>query len=330
MFFSIIVPMYNCESLLKGLIENLNEQTCMDFEAIFIDDKSTDNTLKLFKELTAATDFNYKLIESTTNKGAGLSRNLGLNKVEGKYILFLDSDDKLDKNTVQILKNAICDKNMPDAVLFDYYMIFNHKKIKYSTIPKFEEGFVAAGDAIVYSTGATWCKVYKANIIKDNNIVFPNMRTKEDFIFNKTALSFCEKIYYKKALLYNYIIRSNSVTNISNIGAPNSQIAEERAKTAFEIIEKNTNGQHIEAIHVLKIKEFLFGTVQSMLRLKDPSDEIKQFIDRFTAEFPEWYKEKNKFGLYAKVFLFFINKRNIFALRTIIGAKDSLKKVLSH
>ena len=330
MFFSIIVPLYNCENFLNCLIETLDAQTCRDFEVIFIDDKSTDSTLKSLRKLTVPTNFTYKIIESTTNKGAGLSRNLGLGKVEGKYIIFLDSDDLLDKNTVQILKNVICANDMPDAILFDYYTIFNRKKIKCSTIPQFNEGFVSTDDAIVYSTGATCCKVYKTNIIRKNNIVFPNMRTKEDFIFNKTALSYCEKIYYKKSLLYNYIIRSNSVTNISNTGAPNSHIAEARAKTAFEIIEKNASGKHIEAIYNLKIKEFLFGTVQSMLRLNDCTKNIIEFIDRFTAYFPNWYEKKNKFSLYTKVFLYFINKKNIFALKIIIHTKDNLKRILSH
>ena len=211
--FSVIVPLYNCESLLESLIHMLNNQSAKNFDVIFIDDKSTDGTVLELKRLSKSINFNYTFLQNKNNLGPGLSRNKAMEKAEGKYILFLDSDDFLNTETISVLTQVVLQQNYPDAIIFDYFLVYRHNKIKCSTIPQFNEGFISVDDAIVYSTGATWCKVYKTDIIKKNNIIFPDMRAKEDFVFNKIALSYCDNIYYKHANLYEYITNPNSVMN---------------------------------------------------------------------------------------------------------------------
>ena len=94
MKFSIIVPTYNREEYIIKCIDSILDQTYDNFEAIIIDDGSTDNTDNLVKKYH---DKRIKYFKNT-NHGIGYSRNFGLNKAKGDYIFFLDSDDYLDEN----------------------------------------------------------------------------------------------------------------------------------------------------------------------------------------------------------------------------------------
>ena len=91
---SIIVPVYNSEVYLKECIDSILNQTFKDIEVIFINDGSTDNSVQVIKENMTKNNF---IIIEQENRGLGAARNVGLKKSTGEYILFLDSDDYLDK-----------------------------------------------------------------------------------------------------------------------------------------------------------------------------------------------------------------------------------------
>lgn len=110
---SVIVPMYNAENYIKLAINSLLNQTFRDFEAILIDDCSTDKTLKIAKKIK---DSRIKIIENNKNLGMpGLVRNVGLEAARGKYIYFLDNDDVMLPNALEIFFNA-AEQNNADVV----------------------------------------------------------------------------------------------------------------------------------------------------------------------------------------------------------------------
>ena len=115
-FFSVIMPVYNCEDLVNQAVDNLNKQTVKSFEVIFVNDGSKDNTLeKLNLKLQQAT-FKYKVL-SQENAGPGEARNNGIKCASGNYILFVDADDYLEPNAIEILiSNA--ENTMADVILF--------------------------------------------------------------------------------------------------------------------------------------------------------------------------------------------------------------------
>ena len=90
---SIIIPVYNAASYLEETINSIQEQTYSNWEAIFIDDCSSDNSYNLIKKYQKE-DKRIKLIKNKTNSGAAVSRNNGINHAEGDYLCFLDADDK--------------------------------------------------------------------------------------------------------------------------------------------------------------------------------------------------------------------------------------------
>jgi len=103
LMISIIIPNYNKSQFLAETINSIKIQTYQAWEAIVIDDFSTDSSLKIINELIV-NENRFHLIKNLSNKGANYCRNLGIQKAKGDYVIFLDSDDILSKDC---LKNRI-------------------------------------------------------------------------------------------------------------------------------------------------------------------------------------------------------------------------------
>lgn len=106
---SIIVPVYNSEKFIKDTIKTVEEQTYENWELLLVNDCSTDNSKKIIEKYEKK-DKRIKLIDLEQNSGAAIARNTGIDRANGKYIAFLDSDDlwekeKLEKQIKFIKKN---------------------------------------------------------------------------------------------------------------------------------------------------------------------------------------------------------------------------------
>lgn len=124
MIISIIIPVKNAQQTIKNTLDSIKNQTAKNYEIIICDDNSTDNTLKIIKKHEIKEKI--ILIKNQETKGIGYSRNKAIQKSNGNYTLFLDADDKLDKNTIKSLTNEI-KKSNPECILFRHYLIKNNK-----------------------------------------------------------------------------------------------------------------------------------------------------------------------------------------------------------
>ena len=104
MKFSIIVPVYNVEKYLEKCLESILNQTFKDFEAIIVNDGSTDNSQEIIDKYV---NKDQKIFKSFKKENGGLSdaRNFGIERAKGEYIVFLDSDDYIDENLLNTLNN---------------------------------------------------------------------------------------------------------------------------------------------------------------------------------------------------------------------------------
>ncbi len=114
---SIIIPMYNVEKYLRRCLDSVANQTFTDWQAICVDDGSPDNSGKIAKEY-AARDKRFIVVHKE-NGGLSDARNFGMPYAKGKYIMFLDSDDFIHPQTMEIAYNAI-EKNKSDIASFTY------------------------------------------------------------------------------------------------------------------------------------------------------------------------------------------------------------------
>ena len=106
-FFSIIIPVYNSESVIKDCISSITQQKRTNVEILIVDDNSQDASLKICK---AAANKNraIKIYNNKKNLGVSITRNKGIKNAKGKYIIFLDSDDQLYKATLAKLEKKNC------------------------------------------------------------------------------------------------------------------------------------------------------------------------------------------------------------------------------
>ena len=120
------MPMYNVEKYVGCAIQSLLNQTFNDFEAILVDDCSTDKTLEIAKSFH---DSRIKIIEGKKNIGLGMNRNRGIKVAQGKYIYFFDSDDALLPNALEMLVNA-ADESNADLVVSTVYLRSNDSEFQ--------------------------------------------------------------------------------------------------------------------------------------------------------------------------------------------------------
>lgn len=226
--FSIIVPVYNVEQYLKQCLDSIVKQTFEDFEVICINDGSTDNSFNILKEY-ARKDNRFKLI-SQENQGQGIARNKGIDIATGKYLLFVDPDDWIEANTLELIYKR-AEKCQANVLQFDYDIYNNSKKThKYKNfyqIAKRKFGYnlkkydyynwqIFKKNMFREIGFAVWNKAYLTSYIKKNNIRFAPSKIGEDHIFTIKSVILTHKVHYLNSMLYHYRNRENSSVNCAS------------------------------------------------------------------------------------------------------------------
>ena len=119
MRFSIIVPVYNVADYLSKCVNSLLIQRCDSFEIILVDDGSTDGKCPALCDELAAAHPDLIRVYHQSNGGLGAARNTGLRHAEGEYVFFVDSDDTIEPNTLEVLNRRI-DETHADMYIFSF------------------------------------------------------------------------------------------------------------------------------------------------------------------------------------------------------------------
>ena len=207
---SVIIPAYNCESYIRECLDSVLAQQRDDVEIVAVDDGSTDGTLAILNEYRF--DKRIKVVEAT-HKGASGARNTGIENAEGKYITFLDCDDKLQKG---FLKEGIeLAEGDDDLYIFGIERVYDSGNSEYWTVTDeryaslsdFADTYIRKRQMLVYSN----CnKFYRRSIIEENNIRFdPDIKFGEDRLLNYAYLKYCRSIVTSSAIMLEYIMRSS-------------------------------------------------------------------------------------------------------------------------
>lgn len=214
---SIIVPVYNVENYLRDCLDSLVAQTFYDIEIICINDSSTDNSAKILEEY-ASRDNRIRIINQP-NQGPSVARNKGILEATGEYIFFVDSDDRIESNTCELLYNRTTETGA-DLILFSYYLDFDTRLEKNTRLEKqirkwngnitFEE----CPKILSFIPMGVLGKFYKRDFIIDNKILFAeNVKYGEDAIFYMDVLLKKAKCNYLNEYLYFY--RKNIHSSLS-------------------------------------------------------------------------------------------------------------------
>ena len=207
---SIIVPVFNAGKYLQKCLETLQAQTMKELEIILILDCPTDGSDVLAKNI-AAHDSRFIIVENSTNKHIGLSRNIGIAKATGEYIGFVDADDTIKNDYLaQLISVFLLDKSVDLTVcgfLGSETRVF--KEISFIINEENIENVISLFDK--YLLFPPYCKLYKRAIIAENGIKFnETINFSEDILFNLDYLAYCNKIHSYNYVGYNYRIVENS------------------------------------------------------------------------------------------------------------------------
>lgn len=221
MKISLIIPVYNAEKFLTKTLMSLEQQTVKNFEVVIVDDGSTDNSVKIIDLFKSK--INIKLI-SQKNSGVSAARNNGIIHSNGEYIMFLDSDDYLVENSIEIISKEI-EKKKYDIYLFDYYLEIKQKKIRVNYMYAYENKIdLTKGILKGEKLGVVWNKVFSRNKLFSNNILFnEKLKYCEDELFLLNYLAKCNNVSYIPECLYSYVQHENSITNRYDANFYNNQ-----------------------------------------------------------------------------------------------------------
>ncbi len=208
---SIIVPIYNAEKYLNKCIDSLINQTKKEIELILINDGSTDKSEEIVKLYN---DDRIKYFKNN-NQGIGKTRNFGIKKAVGKYIMFLDSDDFLELNACEMMYNKV-EKNNLDIAMCDFYKLYDNGNIEKVKQVDFKDSSLKDNPKILNENLSPWAKIYKRDLIIKNNIKFVENLKYEDAPFVAEALDKANKIGKVNKYLNYYVIHGNSETTIMN------------------------------------------------------------------------------------------------------------------
>ena len=205
--FSIIMPVFNRKNIVGSSVESVLNQTYSNWELLLIDDCSNDGTAGRL-ETFPAIDRRVRVFRTPVNSGPSTARNIGLDNMKGDYVCFLDSDDKLSVDALEVLAGQCSAK--PDMVVFDYAHCNDVNDYMQAKRTRFES-FVIDRNGIdglllpqhlnvvpptsYYSQPYTWNKAFRADVIRRNTIRFDERkRMWEDGEFVIACIAASERI----------------------------------------------------------------------------------------------------------------------------------------
>lgn len=209
---TIIIPVFNAEKRLEQAIKSVIEQSYKNIELVLVNDGSTDDSLHICLKY-AKLDSRIKVI-SQNNSGVSSARNRGLKESAGEFVMFLDSDDTIDSETISELLPHLYNDESDIAIFgmsFDYYKGDNFKYNRELSFKKnlsissneIKKHFFQMYDANYLSSACN--KLFNSRIIKENKITFEeNMAILEDFKFVLDFMENSKKITVISNVYYHY------------------------------------------------------------------------------------------------------------------------------
>lgn len=305
---TLIIPAYNTEKYIGKCIESILKQSYQELEIIILDDGSQDETNKICQKYTKM-DSRIILI-SKKNTGVSDTRNVGIHNANGKYIIFVDSDDYVASNYVEVLVGEVENENVQMACAEYFCVKGETESVHESKLLKDEKKIISGIDAINMLheknafQGYLWNKIFLKNVIINENILFDSkIKIWEDMLFCLKYLTKIEKVAYINKPVYYYVQRENSAINDDNVWNENTQsiALEEMWKIVVSIEGKFHN----------YIRDYYANDLAGILgkpRYQDKKiiEDILKKIDELKADLSLKHKVKIKLfkcnGLLIKVF----------------------------
>jgi glycosyltransferase involved in cell wall biosynthesis len=210
---SVIVPVYNGERFIKNIINDLVRQEFKNFEVIFVNDGSTDNSVRVLTEELQSAELQFTLINEN-NMGPSSARNAGINVANGKFICFVDVDDNLNEKYLQLQYNELNNKQADICFCRMGGKHFEKESGRTEVIEKTKAlGMFLRKEFIANACNA----MFRKELLVKNCLLFDaKCRYTEDLHFNWRAIAYSEKIVLLDKKLYYYNANEGSLMSKFN------------------------------------------------------------------------------------------------------------------
>ena len=274
---SIIIPVYNSEKYISKCLDSILNQSYKDYEIILMDDGSKDSSLKIIKDY----DKKYENIHAYSQKNGGpaLARNNCLDKAKGKYIMFIDSDDYIDK---EYLDKYISVADDYDLVIGGFRKVDDNKTL-------FTRKLVEGEFAKYIVTGPV-CHLYKRKLIIDNNIKFLNTKMSEDVYFNIKIYEQNPKIKIIDYVGYNYYTNESSISNTQHKGF-NKKV--DFLGFVSELLSNKINNKELHEYFIIRYIIWYLLYSGKNTNEKDFYNHYKEYFNWLNDNITNYKKNKN-------------------------------------
>lgn len=306
---SIIIPVFNTARNIENTILTLiSDDNFSDTQLLIVDDGSTDD-LKL-RILPYLEKYNNIFYKYQNNSGVSSARNVGIQLAVGKYLTFLDGDDKILPNLISLIFENI--QTDCDIYFFNNYYI-NNEFTKFEFQMKKEITLKEIIEIMLSSKFCTvWNKIYRTNMIKKNNIMFKeNIVIAEDLIFNIDYLNYVKSFYIVKKI-YPYIY----IDNLNGSKKYNSKYLYDKQRLFDYIAEKKYSCETMSKFY----DSFIYSCLVFMSNALVAGDFItfnKFYTLQFISTLKKYRPKTIKYKI-CKILLFSKNRFMIKMLRYTI------------
>lgn len=212
MTFSIVIPVYNGENFIRRCYQSVLEQTFDDWQIVFIDDGSTDESLSTLNDL-ASSNPKIKVI-TQRNMGLASARETGLAGADGEYIVFLDVDDFLLPNALRIFNDGFLNDNI-DVVVSGFVLSENGKVLKEIS---YRQHIITGKEYLKELCQnkirwQAWAKAYKKDLLTKVETP-PEKTTGEDIALSLQVAALANNVFVDSNTVYDYVQQPQSITHL--------------------------------------------------------------------------------------------------------------------
>lgn len=282
---TVIVPVYNSEEYISRCLESILNQTYQNFNILVVNDGSKDKSQEIIN--TYKEKYEDKIISiEQENKGVAKTRNEGIEKANGDYIMFVDNDDYLDKDYIETYINEI-EKNDYDIVVGGFKRPNENGKIVKQL--KLEDK-----EWCKFMIMTPWAKIYKKQYLIDNNIKFLETNLGEDNYFNLKALLMTNKIITLKYVGYNWFFNTKSVSNTRQKNIKQIELYELLNSSYNMVKDEELLKENYKIIETVLTKYIIWIISYSTkgFSYKEISKEYDKIFKWLEERFPDYRKNK--------------------------------------
>lgn len=280
---SVIVPVYNGINYIDRCVNSLLHQTFHDFEIIFVNDGSTDQSYDMLKRYQDTTNHLIQILNKK-NGGQASARNLGLQKANGDFICFVDIDDYVSENMLEKLVEKQ-ERDKSDIVWCNAYLVKNN-----TFIGTLDENMIQSDDVIknyMLNNSGPCRKLILKSLLINNDLTFPLIRFYEDVAVVPAYGTYTNKISYIDEPLYFYVLHEGSTMHQVAYNKKLECIFE-----AMEHLKRKCDINYQYELEYIFIDHLLHAASLRFFDFNEGIIQIEKISEIMKNEYPKWNQNK--------------------------------------